>query len=149
MSFLGFGKKDSKKAFEERSPDVSLRPAASGKAVKVPKQEKQEKQATKAAVVRDSSAVLEGSSVLLGTRVTEKASLLSEKDGAYTFNVSADANKQTIAASVAKLYKVHPVKVRIVPVPSKRVFIRGKRGVKSGGRKAYVFLKEGEKIDIA
>ncbi len=89
------------------------------------------------------------SAVLLGMRVTEKASVLSESASAYTFNVSADANKNMVSDAVEKLYKVHPIKVHIVTVPAKRVFVRGKRGVKHGGRKAYVYLKKGEKIEIS
>lgn len=87
--------------------------------------------------------------VLLGQRVTEKASILSERSNVYTFNITNDATKRSVADSVVRLYKVHPVKIRIVRVPAKRVFVRGKNGVKAGGRKAYVYLKAGEKIDIS
>ncbi len=90
-----------------------------------------------------------GSGVLKNLRVTEKVSLLSATRNVYTFNITEDANKESVSQSVEHLYKVHPVKVRILPVPAKRVFVRGKAGVKRGGRKAYVYLKEGEKIDIA
>lgn len=89
------------------------------------------------------------SAALLGMRITEKASVLSETASVYTFNVSADANKRSVSEAVTKLYKVTPVKVHITNIPAKRVFVRGKRGVKRGGRKAYVYLKKGEKIDIA
>ena len=89
------------------------------------------------------------SAVLLGPRITEKATYISEHASVYTFNISPDANKNTVSEAVSKLYKVHPEKVRIVTIPSKRVFVRGKRGVKSGGRKAYVYLKKGEKIETA
>ncbi|OHA25990.1 MAG: 50S ribosomal protein L23 [Candidatus Taylorbacteria bacterium RIFCSPHIGHO2_02_FULL_46_13] len=87
--------------------------------------------------------------MLLGIRVTEKVSLLAEKNNVYTFNVSSDANKQNVAQAIMHLYKVKPIKVSIMKVPSKRVFVRGKRGVKRGGRKAYVFFKKGEKVEIS
>ncbi|OHA18338.1 MAG: 50S ribosomal protein L23 [Candidatus Taylorbacteria bacterium RIFCSPHIGHO2_01_FULL_46_22b] len=86
--------------------------------------------------------------ILQNPRVTEKVTFLAEKDNVYTFNVTADATKQTVSELITRLYKVHPTKVHILPVPSKRVFVRGKRGVKRGGRKAYVFLKKGEKIEL-
>ena len=91
----------------------------------------------------------DASTVILNPRVTEKASFLSERNNVYTFNVTADANKHNIAQTVNRLYKVTPLQVRIVGIPEKRVFVRGKRGVKRGGRKAYVFLKKGDKIEIA
>lgn len=96
------------------------------------------------------STELRGSPVaLLGPRVTEKVSLLSEQNNVYTFNITSAANKQGVAQAIQHLYKVRPVKVSIVKVPSKRVFVRGKRGVKRGGRKAYVFFKKGEKVEIS
>ena len=87
------------------------------------------------------------SSVLLGPRITEKATMVSDKLSVYTFNVSHDANKHTVAQAVERLYKVHPRKVHIVTIPLKQVLVRGKWGTKRGGRKAYVYLKEGEKIE--
>jgi ribosomal protein L23 len=58
------------------------------------------------------------------------------------------ATKASIAASVKAVYKVTPLKVRVANIPDKQVFIRGKRGVKRGGKKAYVYLKKGDKIEI-
>jgi len=86
--------------------------------------------------------------VLLRPRITEKAALLADKAGVYLFEVHADATKYTIAASVKALYKVTPVKVRTVTISQKNVFVRGKRGVKKGGKKAYVYLKKGDKIEL-
>ncbi len=86
-------------------------------------------------------------STIVRPRVTEKSGLLSQS-GVYTFEVTTRANKDTIAAAVKELYKVTPVKVAIVNTPSKNVFVRGRRGVVSGIRKALVTLKKGEKIDF-
>ena len=41
-----------------------------------------------------------------------------------------------------------PTRVNIAKIPSKRTLSRGKRGVKKGGKKAYVYLKEGDKIEL-
>jgi large subunit ribosomal protein L23 len=84
---------------------------------------------------------------ILSPRVTEKASMKVE-GGVYTFEVTKDATKKSIAKAVQKLYKVIPVKVNIVKIPEKQVFVRGKFGTKSGGKKAYVYLKEGDKIEF-
>lgn len=86
--------------------------------------------------------------VLLKPRITEKAALGADKSGVYVFNVAKSATRKSVAASVRDSYKVIPVKVHIAAVPSKRVFVRGKWGVKGGGKKAYVYLKKGDKIEI-
>ena len=84
---------------------------------------------------------------LKSPRVTEKASLLSGSD-IYTFNVPKDFNRIEIANAVEAIYKVKPVSVRIVAIPSKRITYRGKPGVKKGGKKALVQLKKGDKIEF-
>lgn len=80
-------------------------------------------------------------------RVTEKATLLSE-GGIYTFEVSPRANRQTVAAFVRVQYGVTPRKIRIAVIPAKAKIVRGRRGVRVGGKKAYVYLKKGDKIEF-
>lgn len=88
--------------------------------------------------------------VLKNPRITEKASM-HQGSSVYTFDVATSATKPQIAAAVRAIYKVSPRKVRVVQVPSKqtRSTRTGKRGVKTGGKKAYVYLKSGETITIA
>lgn len=86
-------------------------------------------------------------SVIIRPHVTEKSGLLSQ-GGIYTFQVAKSANADSIAKAVVALYKVTPVRVAMINLPSKRVFVRGKRGVVSGIRKALVTLKKGDKIDF-
>jgi large subunit ribosomal protein L23 len=80
-------------------------------------------------------------------RVTEKASFAAEQN-VYTFNVSPDANKNEIKKAIFSLYKVNPVKVNILSFPAKQIVVRGKKGVKQGGKKAFVYLKKGDKIEF-
>jgi large subunit ribosomal protein L23 len=87
------------------------------------------------------------SSIIKRPRITEKASMKAESN-VYAFEVSTDANKKTVAAAVKALYNVTPVKVAIVKIPAKTVFVRGKMGTKAGGKKAYVYLKKGETIEF-
>lgn len=94
------------------------------------------------------NAAKEKKSVLIKARVTEKAVLSADKKGVYVFNVLPKATKAQIAASVKAAYKVEPVKVRTAKIAAKAVFVRGKKGVKQGGKKAYVYLKKGDKIEI-
>ena len=80
-------------------------------------------------------------------RITEKASFHAEQN-VYTFDVEKSANKTEIKKAIFQLYKVRPVKVNILMVKSKEIVVRGRKGTKSGGKKALVFLKKGEKIEI-
>ena len=80
--------------------------------------------------------------------VTEKSSTLSG-ESTYSFVVAKDATKNQIAKEVSRLYKVTPIKVNIVNSKPKRVATRGKVGKTNGSKKAYVFLKKGDTIDIA
>lgn len=85
--------------------------------------------------------------VLLRPRITEKAS--SQSSGhIYVFDILGGAQKKDVSRAVEKVYGFTPVKIRIVRVSAKKVFARGKWGVKRGGKKAYVYLKEGDKIEV-
>ncbi|MDP3646400.1 MAG: 50S ribosomal protein L23 [bacterium] len=90
------------------------------------------------------------SHVLQHARITEKATMHSEA-GVYTFNVADRATKRDIKQAVFALYKVTPRLVRILTIPTKvrRNAKTGKVGEKSGGKKAYVYLKKGETITIS
>jgi len=79
-------------------------------------------------------------------RITEKAGIKSESENVYTFEVSSKATKATVKKAVSEIYKVSPVKVNIINLPSKKVYSKGKVGVKSGVKKAVVFLKKEDKI---
>jgi len=87
--------------------------------------------------------------VLRRPRITEKATIQAEKR-VYVFEVAPDATKKSIAEAVKRFYKVTPVKVNVAKIPAKKFFSRARRqkGVKTGGKKAYVYLKEGDKIEI-
>lgn len=87
------------------------------------------------------------SGVLIRPRITEKATTKSE-DGVYTFDVSPRANKSSVSSAVQEFYKVKPIKIAVVTVRAKKISAKGKRGKTSGGKKAYVFLKKGEKIEF-
>lgn len=89
-------------------------------------------------------------SVLKHSRVTEKVTVQSER-GVYVFDVAPRATKKDVAEAIIALYKVTPKKINIAKVPSKRVRMRkqqNKYGIKSGGKKAYVYVKKGDTIDI-
>lgn len=85
--------------------------------------------------------------VIARPHITEKAAILAEK-GTYVFEVSKNTNKIEIAKAIKALYKVTPTRVNIINLPDTRVFVRNRKGVKSGLRKALVTLKKGDKIEI-
>ncbi len=104
------------------------------------------------AIRREAGEVVSGvknsfSEILIRPRITEKATEKSE-EGIYTFDVSPRATKSSISFAVEQLYKVKPIKVAVVIIRGKKVLARGKRGKTSGGKKAYVYLKKGEKIEF-
>lgn len=88
--------------------------------------------------------------IILSPRITEKGAYLSGV-GAYVFNVSREANKLEIATAIRELYKVTPRLVRIVAIPRKQARVRGsnRMGMTAGGKKAYVYLKKGETLEVA
>jgi large subunit ribosomal protein L23 len=99
-----------------------------------------EKKAKKVVEVKEKS-------VLRGLRMTEKAALQADSKNVYCFNIEKTGTKKTVAEAIKLAYKVTPIKINVVTIPSKQVFVRGKKGVKAGGKKAYVFLKKGDKIE--
>lgn len=89
------------------------------------------------------------SAIILRPRVTEKATILSQGGReVHVFEVSKFANKFNVSEAIQQLYKVVPVKVAIVKVPAKKAFVRGRVTKGKTGRKAYVYLAKGDKIEI-
>ena len=85
--------------------------------------------------------------VLIRPHITEKASMSAESS-VYVFEIAPKATKAQVEKAFTEKYTIDPVKVTTVTIPAKRVFVRGKKGLKSGYKKAYIYLKKGEKIEI-
>jgi len=135
---------DENKDIKAKSPKVIARSGKTGfreKEAVVPEDVKSEKKTTPAP-----KKSLDH--VIRHPRVTEKAND-STSQNAYVFDVDPRSNKIDISRAVEALYGVVPVKINTLKVPSKAVFNRGKKGVKSGGKKAVVYLKKGDSIEIA
>ena len=86
-------------------------------------------------------------SIIIRPHITEKTGIMSHL-GTYTFQVARDANKQSIAKAIKELYKITPVRISIIKVPVKNIFIRGKHGTIPGMKKAMITVKKGEKIEF-
>lgn len=93
--------------------------------------------------------------VVLKPRMSEKAYGMSQDKGTtYVFMVDKGANKLSVADAVAKQFEVEVTGVTMANVngKAKRTFVnrRGKfiRGNRSGIKKAFVTLKEGQSLPI-
>ena len=84
--------------------------------------------------------------VIIKPHITEKATVSTESS-VYVFVVNPKSTKKLIEKAFVEKYKVTPRKIATVTIPAKNVFVRGKRGKKSGYKKAYIYLKKGEKIE--
>ena len=104
------------------------------------------KKITKEKVEKKDIATLSGG-LIEGARVTEKATLLSTKS-IFALNVSKNATKSELQKAIKTIYKVTPQKISISNTPTKNIFYRGRPGVKGGGKKAYVYLNKGEKLEL-
>lgn len=86
-------------------------------------------------------------SAIRNPRITEKAAHISDQN-VYTFDVAPGVSKQEIMKAIKAAYGFKPLKVNVSAIPTKRVFRRNSVGVKGGGRKAYVYLAKGDKIEF-
>ena len=78
--------------------------------------------------------------------ITEKGLTLKESERTLCFEVDDKASKQQIQEAVEQLFKVKVQTVRTMVVPGK-MRRRGKyMGYRSDWKKAYVTLREGEKM---
>ena len=78
--------------------------------------------------------------------ITEKVLTLKENERTLCFEVEDNASKKQIQEAVEQLFKVKVEHVRTMVVPGK-MRRRGKySGYRSDWKKAYVTLREGEKM---
>lgn len=87
------------------------------------------------------------SHVLIRPRISEKAALQSGGNS-YIFDVAQSANKIEIKKAIKEIYNVSPIKVNIIHVKSKQKIVRGILGRAASFKKAIVFLKDGDSIEL-
>lgn len=86
--------------------------------------------------------------ILMQAMVSEKATELQEKENCYVFKVAQDANKLEIKTAVEKSFNVKVAAVTVSNVRGKAKKLGRFFGKRSGWKKAFVRLKEGEKIEL-
>lgn len=142
MSLFGSKKKEVTVRTNKPKETILAKPATK----KSPKTAKNQK--TVATIITNpTSANHSIVSTIIRPRITEKSGILSQ-GGVYTFEIAANANKNSISGAIRTLYKVTPIRIAIINSPSKKVFVKGRKGVVSGIRKAMITLKKGDKIDF-
>ena len=88
--------------------------------------------------------------IISNIRLTEKASLLGERNNQYVFRVATDANKIEIKQAIEKLFGKKVVRVNTAQYAGKKKRERRSDfGRKAHWKKAVVTLAEGEKIELA
>ena len=86
--------------------------------------------------------------VIVKPVITEKATMASEA-GAVVFQVARDATKPQIKDAVESVFGVKVKAVNTVITKGKAKKFRGRPGVRSDVKKAYVTLEEGNTIDVS
>ena len=92
--------------------------------------------------------------IALKPRLSEKTYAISEERNVYAFVVPSSINKHQVAKAVTEQYEVTVTNVRLASVPGKTYRSyrnRGRvthKGFRSGLRKAYVTLKDGDKLPL-
>lgn len=105
-----------------------------------------EKDETKTGALSKASTFV--SKEIIKPHISEKSTLLNEK-GVYIFEIDRKTNKIMVRRAIKEKYGVLPRKVNIINIPSKEISFRGKKGTKRGFKKAMVYLKNGDKIELA
>ncbi|PSB91521.1 50S ribosomal protein L23 [Candidatus Pandoraea novymonadis] len=80
--------------------------------------------------------------------ISEKATLLAEKNGQVVFQVARDADKQEVKAAVELLFKVDVESVQILNRKGKQKRFGRFTGRRDHEKRAYVNLKPGQEINF-
>ena len=87
--------------------------------------------------------------VLLAPIVSEKSTMIADKNEQVAFRIMQDSTKQEVKAAVELLFKVQVESVQVANVKGKVKRTRGQLGRRDNVRKAYVCLKPGQEINFA
>ncbi|UCX06357.1 50S ribosomal protein L23 [Shewanella sp. HL-SH8] len=86
--------------------------------------------------------------VILAPHISEKSTVVAEKNNTVVFRVAIDATKAEIKAAVAKLFEVEVDTVRTLVNKGKTKRTGARTGRRSDWKKAYVTLAAGADIDF-
>lgn len=86
--------------------------------------------------------------VIRGPLLTEKGTLLKEKENKVLFEVAKDANKIEIKNAIESIFKVKVDRVSTINCKGKKKRMGKYEGRRSDWKKAIVTLKKDEKLDF-
>jgi len=91
---------------------------------------------------------MENHQIIRRPLVTEKGTVARETYGQYLFEVDNRANKHQIKTAIQKLFNVHVTDVKTLNIRGKLKRVGKSIGRRSNWKKAYITLKQGEKIEF-
>jgi len=86
--------------------------------------------------------------ILKSPHISEKATVVAERDNQIVFKVAVDATKLEIKRAVESLFEVEVDSVQTLNVKGKTKRHGQQMGRRVNWKKAYVSLKEGQDIDF-
>ena len=86
--------------------------------------------------------------IIKASLITEKSTILKEKENKYAFLVNSRANKDEIKRAVEEIFKVKVIRVNTSYLRGKIKRVGRHSGKTPDIKKAILTLKEGEKIEI-
>jgi large subunit ribosomal protein L23 len=86
--------------------------------------------------------------IIKGPLITEKLDRAREKQRQYSFLVDRQATKHDVARAVTSMFKVTVEDVRTLVMRGKIKRVGKSMGKRSNFKKAFVTLKEGDKIEL-
>ncbi len=86
--------------------------------------------------------------ILLSPHVSEKSTMVADRDRQFVFKVSSDATKPEVKKAVELMFDVEVQGVRIMNVKGKSKQSGRIAGRRSGWKKAYVTLRPDNDIDF-
>lgn len=86
--------------------------------------------------------------ILIQAMISEKATTLQEEQNCYMFKVAIDANKLQIRHAIEIAFDVKVKNVSVARVKGKTKRLGRFQGRRSDWKKAFVWLKEGDRIEL-
>jgi large subunit ribosomal protein L23 len=90
----------------------------------------------------------QSSDIIYQAIISEKGTILRDKQNSYVFKVNPTANKIEIKKAIESAFTVKVLDVKTINMPGKSKRLGRYEGRRSDWKKAIVKLKQGDSIDI-
>ncbi len=97
------------------------------------------------ALIRNTDKSLQ---TILGPQVTEKATMVADKNNQIVFKVTKEATKSNVKMAIETMFKVEVNSVNILNMNGKTKRSGRGMGKRNDWKKAYVCLKPGQEINF-